>query len=294
MNIVILGPGAIGSLWAYSLRQQGHNVSLWSHHTTPILSIQLDNHCQLDFNNRDNSALECADLLLVTLKAPNVEAALMPLRSLVHSDCIITLMHNGMGTAELVERCFPNNPLLLATTTHGAYRPEKNKVLHTGFGTTQIGGYNLSGQRCSFVKDVLDNALNDVFWNDEIETALWNKLAINCAINPVTALYNVNNGALVEEQYQRTLNGISSEVCKVMNAEGIDIQTAQLDQTIHQVIRATAANYSSMQQDIAHRRLSEIDFITGYLLNRAAHHGIATPYNQELYQAIKHIEQSWN
>lgn len=268
-------------------------MSLWSHHTCSSISIQLDNHCELDFCNRDRNALECADLLLVTLKAPHVESALTPLQPLIHSDCMITLMHNGMGTAELVSQHFPNNPLLLATTTHGAYRPEKSKVLHTGLGSTQIGGYNLSGLQCSFLKDVLDNALNDVFWNEKIETALWHKLAINCAINPLTALYNVNNGALIEEQYQHSLNGITDEVSKVMNAEGIDIDKRALDQQIQQVIRATAANYSSMQQDIAHQRPSEIDFITGYLLNRASYHGIATPYNQELYQAIKHIEQSW-
>ncbi|MGI2961143.1 2-dehydropantoate 2-reductase N-terminal domain-containing protein, partial [Vibrio alginolyticus] len=90
---------------------------------------------------------------------------------------------NGMGTAEQVEEMLSGNPVVIATTTHGAYKPNKELVMHTGQGITQVGGFNASGAHCQFLQDVMQHALPEVVWNPNINAALWTKLAINCAIN---------------------------------------------------------------------------------------------------------------
>ncbi|MDC5704389.1 2-dehydropantoate 2-reductase [Vibrio europaeus] len=294
MNILILGPGAIGSLWASKFQAAGHNVSLWSTSIEPRLMLQLEQQPPQTFSNRDSNSVKQADLILVTVKAWQVDAALTPLMPHVSPDAILMLMHNGMGTAESVVQKMPNNPLLLATTTHGAYKPSKQQVLHTGLGQTQLGGFNSLGNKCSFLEEVFTQALPVATWNNNIHHALWTKLAINCAINPLTAIYQVKNGQLAAQEHQLEVNELLNEIQPVLAAEQIPLSREQLSQTVNQVITATAANHSSMQQDIFHRRPSEIDFITGYLLERAQHHGISTPKNHKLYQAIKNIEQSWN
>lgn len=294
MNIAVLGPGAIGSLWASRLHSAGHTVSLWSRQTSPTLSIQLDQRQPTHFINNSIEALAQADLILVTLKAPNVEMSLLKLKSQIHNDTMIVLMHNGMGTAEKVNLLLPNNPLILATTTHGALRETTNQVRHTGLGKTELGGYNKSGKRCEFLAEVFQHALPQVVWNPTIIDALWNKLAINCAINPLTAIHKITNGELAQERYAEPLHSIINEVALVMQAEGINTDSEKLSQSVAQVIQATAKNLSSMQQDIVHQRQSEIDFITGYLIEKAQHHNIATPVNRSLYDAVKNIEQGWN
>ncbi len=293
MNIVILGPGAIGALWATHFHHAGHKVSVWSTSKASELVITLDNRPSIPFLNCDLLSVRQADLILVTVKAWQVEKALAPLQDDINADTIIMLMHNGMGSAEATAKRFAANPLILATTTHGAYKPEPLRVLHTGQGQTHIGGYNSTGKQCQFLADVMDHALPRVLWNNTIEQALWTKLAINCAINPLTAIEKITNGELSHPRYQVQLAALLDEVCQVLNAEGIPCQRAELTQTVNEVIQATASNHSSMQQDIAHQRRSEIDFISGYLIERAAVHGINTPVNQHLYQQIKQIEQSW-
>jgi 2-dehydropantoate 2-reductase len=294
MNIVVLGPGAIGSLWASYLHHAGHSVSLWSRRAESTISIQRDEHVSVQFANRYKHALEHADLLLVTLKAPQVKDALSELKPLINKDTVIILMHNGMGTAEVVSKLLIDNPLVLATTTHGAYRKSTHHVLHTGLGKTELGGYNSTGKQCEFLAEVFQHALPLVVWNPTILDALWNKLAINCAINPLTAMHRVANGELAHSQYQETLQSVIREVTLVMQAEGIDTDSEILSQSVAQVIQATAKNLSSMQQDIVHQRQSEIDFITGYLIKKAQQHNIATPVNRSLYDAVKNIEQGWN
>lgn len=294
VNILILGPGAIGSLWATKFQAAGHNVSLWSTSVEPRLTLQLDQQSPQTFSNRNIANVERADLILITVKAWQVDSALTPLMPSISPDAIIVLMHNGMGTAEAVAQKMPKNPLVLATTTHGAYKPSKQQVLHTGIGQTQLGGFNSLGNQCSFLEEVFTHALPFTDWNDHIHHALWTKLSVNCAINPLTAIHQVTNGLLAEQEHQLAINELLDEIYQVLTAEQIPLSREQLSQTVNQVITATAANHSSMQQDIFHRRPSEIDFITGYLLERAQHHGISTPKNRKLYQAIKNIEQGWN
>lgn len=293
MNIVILGPGAIGSLWATKFKQAGHNVSLWSRSSESQIQLQLDDAAVDTFPNHHLPDVKNADLIVVTVKAWQVEEAIAPLLANIHPDTIVMLMHNGMGTAQRVSETLTNNPIVLATTTHGAYKPCKQQVLHTGHGITQIGGFNGSGEQCQFLQEVMDHALPEVRWNPNIHAALWTKLAINCAINPLTAIHQCKNGTLAQQEFQDTLRNITRELVEVMNKEGLDTEFDNLFGVIMQVIIATAENYSSMRQDVVHQRRTEIDFITGYLLQAAEKHHIETPVNLDLYQRIKQIEQSW-
>ncbi|MGY6376300.1 2-dehydropantoate 2-reductase [Vibrio parahaemolyticus] len=293
MNILILGPGAVGSLWATKFQLAGHNVSLWGRTSDSKQLLQLDDSPAINFANQHLPSVQNADLVVVTVKAWQVETAIEPLLPYINTDTIIMLMHNGMGTAPLLEAKLPDNPLIVATTTHGAYKPNKELVIHTGQGITQVGGFNASGAQCQFLQDVMQHALPDVVWSPNINAALWTKLAINCAINPLTALHQCKNGDLAHGDFQDTLKNITKELVEVMNKEDVATQFDVLFETIMQVVRATSENYSSMRQDVFHQRPTEIDFITGYLLKAAEKHRINTPENLELYQRIKQIEQSW-
>ena len=59
------------------------------------------------------------------------------------------------------------------------------------------------------------------------------------------------------------------------------------------MIESTAANISSMLQDIRQQRHTEIDYITGYLLRRARAHGLTLPVNSRLYEQIKRKENEY-
>lgn len=293
VNIVILGPGAIGSLWAIKLKHAGHQVSLWSTSQSETALVQLDQNEPEVFDHRSTQSLSQADLLLVTVKAWQVETAITPLIPWLHSDTIITLMHNGMGTAEIVAQLIPKNPIILATTTHGAYKSTKSQVHHTGSGHTQLGGYNSLGKQCDFLAEVFQHALAPASWNQDIRQALWTKLAINCAINPLTGIHQFKNGQLTQEKWRTTLRDLTQELVEVMMLEHIDTNPKELLETILNVAQATSENYSSMRQDIAHQRQTEIDFITGYMLQQADKHHIEIPRNRDLYNRIKQIENSW-
>ncbi len=288
MNITIVGPGAIGSLWVYCLARVGHHVAVWQKEPqTSTYHLALDNRPVIRFRANDIADLNKTDLLIVTVKAWQVETALSSVLQHVLPDTPVLLMHNGMGAIEALTGKIDNHPVVLATTTHGAYKAAPSKVEHTGVGSTVIGGYNQAGNQCQFLCEVLDHALPTVNWSHSINTALWHKLAVNCVINPLTALHQCPNGDLLNSEYRNVIEQIINEVHTVMLAEGIDISKVTLQQTVQSVISATARNYSSMQQDIANQRTTEIEFINGYLIRKAQQHGIHVPANIELYTQLR-------
>lgn len=294
MNIVVLGPGAVGSLWALHLHSAGHQVAVWSRQAQPTITLQLDEEEPISFRNQNLDTLTNADLLLITVKAWQVETALQPLLPHLNRETILLFMHNGMGAVEAIHESVANFPVVLATTTHGALKMTLSQVRHTGLGQTQIGPYNPLGARCDFIAEVFQHALSPATWNPEIQQALWCKLAVNCAINPLTAIHQCANGALAAPEFTPIITAILDEVVAVMQAENVHSDRAVLHELIYQVIHSTAANRSSMHQDVFHRRPTEIDFITGYVVRKGEQHGIATPVNSKLYQQIKTLEQSWS
>lgn len=295
MNITILGAGAIGSLWACHLANAGHNVSIWSHNPAKSETLLiLDNEHPHRFITNSVLQLKNADVLVVTVKAWQVKGAISALLEHLTPETILVFMHNGMGTMEDLPSSLYQHPIVLATTTHGAFKPDPIKICHTGVGSTTLGGHNRLGQRCQFLSEVFENALPSATWCESIDRALWDKLAINCVINPLTAIHQCLNGDLLQEQFSTLVVQLVSEICAVRSAEKFEIKSDALLTSVHQVISATAKNHSSMKQDISHKRTTEIDYINGYLCKVARQHGISVPTNQELYSQIKTIEQSWS
>lgn len=293
MNIVILGPGAIGRLWAYQLHKAGHQVALWGTQPAGEYCLIQDELAPITLAYNQPATLEHADLLLVCVKAWQVGTALLPLLDKLAPQTILLFIHNGMGALDTLTERLSDHPLLMATTTHGALKQGAHHVMHTGQGTTQLGAVNAQGERCDFLVDVLNHALPHVLWTDNIRYALWHKLAINCVINPLTAIENCRNGQLANANYRPLLNQLINELVGVMQAEQVPIEPQQLTESIDRVIEATSQNYSSMQQDIAQQRPTEIDFITGYVIKKAAQHGLTVPLNQHLYQQVHSLQQGW-
>lgn len=291
MKITVLGCGAIGQLWLAALHRQGHDVQGWLRVPQPFCFVnlqQLDGervHLQLPANDPDH--LAHSELLLVTLKAWQVSDAVAGLLPRLSPRCTILLLHNGMGTREELPAL--EQRVLAGVTTHAARR-DANLVVHVAAGITHIGSITGADAQGSFA-ELLHQALPDVAWHSSITATCWLKLAANCVINPLTVMHRCTNGEL--SVYPQQLEALCQEVALVMDREGFHTSTESLLLYVNQIIQHTAANTSSMLQDILAQRHTEIDYITGYLLRRARVHGLTLPENGRLFEYIKRKESEY-
>lgn len=293
MKITVLGCGALGQLWLAALDRQGHEVQGWLRVPQPYCSVNVIEPDGTTINKtfiaNDPAFLASSDLLLVTLKAFQVSEAVKNLQSVLPEQAPVLLLHNGMGTlAEL--KSLPQ-PLLRGVTTHAARR-DGTVIVHVASGITHIGPISPAAVAMSELAEVLHAALPDVAWHNNVASAAWHKLAVNCVINPLTVFYDCTNGELA--QYPQEIAALSNEVAAVMEREGQHVSREWLIDYVMEVIRTTSGNVSSMLQDIRALRRTEIDYINGYVIRRARAQGLATPENNRLYEYIKRKEQDYD
>lgn len=120
--------------------------------------------------------------------------------------------------------------------------------------------------------------------------AVWTKLAANCAINPLSALRGVPNGALLDDAKARgEMRAAALEVAAVAAARGLRLE-GDVGTLAEQVARGTAENRSSMLQDLERGAKTEIDALCGAVVSEGQRLGVATPVNEALWRRVRERE----
>ncbi|MFQ3198078.1 MAG: 2-dehydropantoate 2-reductase [Paraglaciecola sp.] len=294
MKIAILGNGAIGNLLALKCHQLHQSFTLLMRKPAHFNLCATDRH-GLEHNIPIKVAgilqAQQFDLLILPVKAYQVLPALQQMANSLTGKQTLVLLHNGMGLLEKAQGLLPHIPLIAATTSHAAYKPAVNQLHETGIGTTHCGFVTSpEGNAQQAIVTLLDELLAPCTWHPNINAPLWQKLAINAVINPLTALQQIKNGQLARPEYSSVITDICFETASVMQACGYPTTATALVKAVNQVIQSSADNYSSMFQDILYQRKTEIDFINGYIVAQGQKLGIDTPINLQLTNDIHYRE----
>jgi 2-dehydropantoate 2-reductase len=279
MDVVVFGAGSLGSLVGGLLARE-HDVTLVGRepHVSAVREAGLRIEGEIETTVYPAARLEApaaTDLAVVCVKAFDTPAAADALADVDLGVCCS--LQNGMGNeATLAGRV--EAPVLAGTCTYGALRPDPGVVRCTGVGEVVLGA------RAGGPSEVADR-VGSAFEAAGIVTTvagdmprrLWEKLAVNAGINATTALARVDNGALLDGEAGPVAADAAREVARVARAEGVDLSAAAAESAVERVARATAANTSSMRQDVEAGRRTEVDAIGGYVLERADDHGVDAP-----------------
>ena len=297
MHWHILGAGSIGLLWAAKLTQAGYSVTLMLRDQDKLEHYRQHNQiCLEQPESRCYFAAEAELLsdhtpiknLLVTTKAYAAENAFNSVKHRLSDTSNVLLLHNGMGPQQRLAAQHPDINIWAGSTTDGAYLESAFHVIQAGVGETRIG--SLTNESRDDLYQSLKAVPGILIHEPQIIHTLWRKLAINCAINPLTAIYNCKNGALISTpEYLAQMQTICNEVERVAHQLNIPLFTVPLIKQAIQVATLTAENNSSMQQDIYHNRPTEIETITGFLCNQAKQVNVETPVNNQLLTRIRQL-----
>jgi 2-dehydropantoate 2-reductase len=203
------------------------------------------------------------------------------------------LFQNGLGSQQQVAATWPQRPVLAASTTEGANRPEQGLTVHAGCGATWVGALNPTGQPLvNRVAQQLAESRLEVHPEQDILGRLWQKLVINAGINAFTAILDCPNGEILKQPfYQQWIDPLCEEISRLLGAAAQPKQAPEaLRDGIEAVARRTATNTSSMRADMLAGRPTEIDFINGYLARLGQQHGITTPVNQMLTERVQQLD----
>lgn len=302
MNIVIVGQGAMGLLWYHHFQQINEpnltikllpsktNISKNNTSNQYSFTNVMGYSQQCDYLIANENDISNANILLLCVKSYQVKSVLMKMSALLPYNAQIILAHNGMGTLlDIPDDLRIKHNLLALLTTHGCARPSSKHIIHTGLGVSDIGLLNgkLSLTQTKRLTTLFNQVLPHTHWHQNIIGKQWQKLAINCVINPLTAINNVSNGEIYHKQFDHLKVQIISEIVLVAQSEKQILSEQTLLIIVNEVALSTAKNCSSMRADVLANRTTEIDFINGYIHRLGIKHQIATPANTKLWLQIK-------
>ena len=306
MHIVLVGPGALGSLFTVRLtphlQEEGDALFLLDHNTRRAQSLtrtgfslqQNDSlfHASVQVT-ADPRAIPACDVLLVCVKAMHAGDALQHAAPLISKNTLVIGLQNGMAHLDALLKTA--GIAAAATSSAGATLTAPGRVLFGGAGLTRFGLLDRNRSVPKELKEVValfSRAGMEAELVDDIYACLWEKLFINVGINALTAIHGRKNGwLLTTEATRKTMNDAIAEAVAVAKAKKISIPTDPLAETFL-VCEKTRENISSMLQDIRNKRLTEIEAINGYIVEAGEKLGIPTPVNKELVRQVREIEQS--
>ncbi|MAF16225.1 MAG: 2-dehydropantoate 2-reductase [Marinomonas sp.] len=293
---LVVGNGAIGLLWASKLRQLGEPVTVLCRRDLPsgLLTVedldedgsQQSSEYDIRFISKDQLEGKYTKVLLCT-KAFDLVAAYLDIRKHTKKRGLIATLCNGLGAQhDLIAHLKKHQNLWAGTTSEGAQKLSANRVKKTGLGDTFFG----------ILTDVDENFFGKEFpypgvQCENIERRLIEKLAINAVINPLTAIFSVRNGQVLETPIRGIFDAAVAELAQIMQlstfkyAELVsDLSHDQLHNRIANVARLTSLNCSSMFEDIRNHRKTENEYISGFF-HRQTSSGQA-PIQDAFYAAL--------
>lgn len=237
---------------------------------------------------------ESFDCLFIMVKQRDLRKVAESLSAFSRFPSLVVLWQNGMGQDEFFSPILPPEVLCGAVTTEGALREGPGEVRHTGKGATWIGPFSPGTVQPEIAVKLLGKLKDAGFrieWENPIVRKIWEKVMINCAINPLTALLRIpNGGLLLSNDALLLMKSIVGEAVSVARAEGVELDAEHMLERALEVCRRTAANRSSMLQDVEKGQRTEIDWINGEVVRRGLRAGIDTPVNDTLVRLIHLLE----
>ncbi len=303
MRIAVVGVGAMGCLLGAYLSRVS-SVVLIGHWPEQLVTLTQDGlrlekpdgtreHYELAAT-ADPLALAPFDVALVVVKSRQTAEAAATIAELLAPEGLALTLQNGLNNRATLRRTLGAARVTLGVTSEGATVLGPGAIRHAGHGPTFIGLDAALGSaqqaRLPALADLFNQAGFETSLVENIDSLVWSKLAVNAAINPLTALMRVPNGFLIEhDELIDLMHQTATEVTAVAAAQGIPLPSDAGERAVA-VARATAANHSSMLQDVLRGAPTEIEAICGAVTRVGRQAGVPTPLNARLCRLVRQLE----
>lgn len=301
MRLAIIGAGAMGTLLAGRL---GPHADVWvlSTHPDTVEALQRSGPrirtAGGPVTARVHASLEPdevppADVGLICVKAYETERAGRMAATVLTEDGLAISLQNGLGNRETLARLLKPERVVQGVTYLGATWLAPGEVKEAGRGATVLEAGSFP-DRVQEVARLFAAAGLECRVTEDPQGLVWGKLLINGAINPLTALLKVPNGALVDlPPALELLHWAADEAAEIAAAADVQLPYDDPRAEVEHVCRRTAANLSSMLQDVLRKRPTEVEAINGALVREAERRGLVAPLHAALRDLVRALEAGY-
>lgn len=316
MNILVIGSGAVGIGLAASMLSQGADISIFARDKTAkaikengIKRCGLFTHYEFTsdevnvYETYEEIPKDTIKYVFITSKTTandDISKKLNTHRDILKEDFKIIIFQNGFGNDAAYMRFFDKTQVFSARVITGFTRPERHISEVTVYTEPLLIG-SLQKQDPSELQPIADMITSSGIQcklTDEVDKYLWAKMLYNCALNPLGAILDVNYGKLTENEYSKEImDSIIDEIFDVIKASGYETlwENSQEYKDIFysKLVPDTYNHYSSTHQDIKRKIKTEIDSLTGKVIELGEANKVDVGTNKIIYNLIKSIESDF-
>lgn len=303
MKTIIVGAGAMGSVFAAALVESGAEACLVDVDEALVGRLRSDGLRLIENGaerrvavdaTTDPTALGRAQAVLFFVKCMHTAAAAELVRASVAGDTAVVSLQNGWGNAEVLERAFDPARLAVGVTYTSATVVEPAVVQSSGPARTIIGDHQAGSGASRAIADALESAGFGVERPSDVRSRIWEKLVLNAATLPTSALTRLTAGALGGDPRMHALvRAAAAEAVAVGRAQGFDVALAERLAAIDAVLERAGTGKASMLQDVEAGRATEIDVISGAVIKAGEATGVEVPVTRCLDALVRGLEQSF-
>ena len=298
LDILIVGTGALATLFAWQLAHGGHRPTMLGQWQPGVQALRERGARLVDVRGAEEaapvrvveepSACKGIRYALVLVKSWQTRRAAEELSQCLAPDGLAVTLQNGLGNYEVLKDTLGEERAALGSTMTGATLLGPGLVKSAGDGAVFIqshaglGPLEMALRSSDFKVEVIEDA----------NSLVWMKLIVNSAINPLTALLGIPNGELLQRPAARAImRSLAEETAVVAAAEHVQLGFDAVA-LVEDVARKTAANHSSMLQDIRRGAPTEIDAICGAVARAGERDGVPTPVNSVCWRLIQALAEA--
>jgi 2-dehydropantoate 2-reductase len=305
MKIVVVGPGAMGCLFAGMLARSKPKNEVWLLDNDPERARKINTagiivEGAASFSQEIKAASDArkigaCELIIIFTKSYDTEKALSEIKPLLGEATGVLTLQNGLGNLQLLQDAVGEEKAIGGIVIGGAILGDTARVRLTGKPEVIIGRINgkIFGDMRR-ISALFNEAGIPARISKDINAVIWSKLIINAGINALASICRLKNGSLLEYEGTRELmRQAVIEATRVAKRKKIRLIYDDPLQKVESVCTATSDNICSMLQDVMRRQPTEIDFINGAIVRQGKSSGVKTPVNEILTQLIKGIEAGY-
>ncbi len=295
MKIVIAGAGAMGGRFGYMLQKSGQEVILvdsWQKNVDTInkngLIVEQKGKKECvpftAYHSKNIKELEVADTIILFVKAMQLPEMLADLQSIIGENTRVICLLNGLGHTETIKKYVPYKNIFIAVTMWGAKLVEAGHVLLSGKGSIEL--QNIEPSREEFAHqlvDIFNKADLKARYSSDVLVSIWKKACVNGVLNAICALLdcNLSQFAQIPSNHDFVAKVVAEFAAVAKSIDNVELDQEKIISFIESCYAPDklGEHYPSMHQDlVTNHRLTEIDYINGYVARKGSEQGIPVPY----------------
>ena len=289
-KVLIVGTGALGTLFAARLSAVGAKVTMLGTWETGLAALNADGaHIEglgsfPVFATADPTECRDAESVLVLVKSWQTAHVAGQLTDCLAPGGLALTLQNGLGNDAVLASALGAHRVSQGITTLGATLTAPGHVRMAGEAPIWLQAFLQDG----LLVEMLRQAGFPIEIVDNIQARVWGKLVINAAINPLTALLRVKNGVLLESASTLELMGdLAYEAAAVAFAHGVILPFQDPKCAAEEVACSTSENLSSMLRDVLRGSPTEVDAINGAIVRIGDEEEVPVPSNRVVWSLLK-------